>query len=140
VETNSNLDLDMLGFLVLFPEIFLINATIILLIYEIVFSTSKKYNYRPLVYNVSWLSLLSICVLRKVRLGRQTKVENRWKEIRTPGILNTSIFKTDSFNHSDMHLYLNQITIINLILICYENENLGKNNNKKLRLRSLSYG
>jgi hypothetical protein len=54
-----------------------------------------------------------------------------WRGIRTPGILNTSVFKTDSFNRSDIHPYLNQIMsskepIINLILICYGNENLGK--------------
>jgi hypothetical protein len=36
-----------------FPEIFLINATITLLIYGIVLNTSKKYDYPPLVRNVS---------------------------------------------------------------------------------------
>ena len=51
-------------FLAPFPEIFLINATIILLIYGVVLSTSKKYDYPPLVRNVSWLGLLSV-----VRLG-----------------------------------------------------------------------
>jgi NADH-ubiquinone oxidoreductase chain 2 len=47
-------------FLTLFPEIFLINATIILLIYGVVFSTSKKYDYPSLVHNVSWLGLLNV--------------------------------------------------------------------------------
>jgi NADH-ubiquinone oxidoreductase chain 2 len=47
-----------------FPEIFLINATIILLVYGVVLSTSKNYDYPPLVRNVSWLGLLSV-----VRLG-----------------------------------------------------------------------
>nr|YP_009674898.1 NADH dehydrogenase subunit 2 [Haplomitrium hookeri]QDE12923.1 NADH dehydrogenase subunit 2 [Haplomitrium hookeri] len=47
-------------FLALFPEIFLINATIILLIYGVVFSTSKKYDYPPLVRNAGWLGLLSV--------------------------------------------------------------------------------
>ncbi len=42
-------------FLAPFPEIFLIIATIILLIYGVVLSTSKKYDYPPLVRNVSWL-------------------------------------------------------------------------------------
>ncbi len=51
-------------FLAPFLEIFLINATIILLIYGVVLSTSKKYDYPPLVRNVSWLGLLSV-----VRLG-----------------------------------------------------------------------
>jgi NADH-ubiquinone oxidoreductase chain 2 len=46
-------------FLVPFPYIFLINATIILLIYGVLLSTSKKNDYPPLVRNVSWLGLLS---------------------------------------------------------------------------------
>nr|YP_004927653.1 NADH dehydrogenase subunit 2 [Treubia lacunosa]AEH99700.1 NADH dehydrogenase subunit 2 [Treubia lacunosa] len=49
-------------FLALFPEIFLINATIILLIYGVVFSTSQKYDYPPLVCNVGWLGLLSVLI------------------------------------------------------------------------------
>jgi proton-translocating NADH-quinone oxidoreductase chain N len=49
-------------FLGLLPEIFLMSATIILLIYGAVFSTSKQYNYPPLVRNVAWLGLLSIVV------------------------------------------------------------------------------
>jgi NADH-ubiquinone oxidoreductase chain 2 len=40
-------------FLAPFPEIFLIIATIILLIYGVVLSASKKYDYPPLVRNVS---------------------------------------------------------------------------------------
>lgn len=51
-------------FLAVFPEIFLINATLILLIHGVVFSTSKKYDYPPLASNVGWLGLLSV-----VRLG-----------------------------------------------------------------------
>ncbi|KAL0294127.1 UNVERIFIED_CONTAM: NADH-ubiquinone oxidoreductase chain 2 [Sesamum calycinum] len=47
------------------PEIFIINATFILLIHGVVFSTSKKY-YPPLVSNVGWLGLLSVA-----RLGGQ---------------------------------------------------------------------
>ncbi|KAM3738301.1 hypothetical protein ACB098_09G122000 [Castanea mollissima] len=39
-------------FLAVSPEIFIINATSILLIHGVVFSTSKKYNYPPLVSNV----------------------------------------------------------------------------------------
>uniref|UniRef100_K4AK30 NADH:quinone oxidoreductase/Mrp antiporter transmembrane domain-containing protein n=1 Tax=Setaria italica TaxID=4555 RepID=K4AK30_SETIT len=46
-------------FLAVSPEIFLINATFILLIHEVVFSTSKKDDYPPLVSNVGWLGLLS---------------------------------------------------------------------------------
>ncbi|KAL5739333.1 hypothetical protein ACOSQ2_028513 [Xanthoceras sorbifolium] len=49
-----------------FPEIFIINATSILLIHGVVFSTSKKYDYPPLVSNVGWLGLLSVA-----RLGGQ---------------------------------------------------------------------
>ncbi|KAK4572948.1 hypothetical protein RGQ29_031073 [Quercus rubra] len=39
-------------FLAVSPEIFIINATSILLIHGVVFSTSKKSNYPPLVSNV----------------------------------------------------------------------------------------
>jgi NADH-ubiquinone oxidoreductase chain 2 len=53
-------------FLAVFPEIFIINATFILLIHGVVFSTSKKYDYPPLASNVGWLGLLSVA-----RLGGQ---------------------------------------------------------------------
>lgn len=53
-------------FLAVSPEIFIINATFILLIHGVVFSTSKKYDYPPLVSNVGWLGLLSVS-----RLGGQ---------------------------------------------------------------------
>lgn len=56
-------------FLAVSPEIFIINATFILLIHGVVFSTSKKYDYPPLVSNVGWLGLLSVA-----RLGGQ-----RWE-------------------------------------------------------------
>lgn len=49
-------------FIALLPEIFLIHAALILLIYGVVFSTSKRLNYPPLVRNVAWLGLLSICI------------------------------------------------------------------------------
>jgi hypothetical protein len=50
-------------FLAPFPKIFLINATIILLIYGVVLNISKKYDYPPLVRNVSCLHLLSVVCL-----------------------------------------------------------------------------
>lgn len=50
-------------FLAVSPEIFIINATFILLIHGVVFSTSKKYDYPPLVSNVGWLGLLSVARL-----------------------------------------------------------------------------
>ena len=53
-------------FLAVSPEIFIINATFILLIHGVVFSTSKKDDYPPLVSNVGWLGLLSVA-----RLGGQ---------------------------------------------------------------------
>ena len=53
-------------FLAVSPEIFIINATSILLIHGVVFSTSQKYDYPPLVSNVGWLGLLSVA-----RLGGQ---------------------------------------------------------------------
>nr|YP_009531179.1 NADH dehydrogenase subunit 2 [Leucaena trichandra]AXY63894.1 NADH dehydrogenase subunit 2 [Leucaena trichandra] len=49
-------------FLAVSPEIFIINATSILLIHGVVFSTSKKYDYPPLVSNVGWLGLLSVLI------------------------------------------------------------------------------
>ena len=53
-------------FLAVSPEIFLINATFILLIHGVVFSTYKKFDYPPLVSNVGCLVLLSVA-----RLGGQ---------------------------------------------------------------------
>ncbi|MFQ6619935.1 hypothetical protein Gotur_001271 [Gossypium turneri] len=50
-------------FLAVSPEIFIINATSILLIHGVVFSTSKKYDYPSLVSNVGWLGLLSVARL-----------------------------------------------------------------------------
>nr|UFH78302.1 NADH dehydrogenase subunit 2 [Chlorophytum comosum] len=47
-------------FIAVSPEIFIINATFILLIHGVVFSTSKKDDYPPLVSNVGWLGLLSV--------------------------------------------------------------------------------
>nr|WKK50016.1 NADH dehydrogenase subunit 2 [Melastoma dodecandrum] len=46
-------------FLAVSPEIFIINATSILLIHGVVFSTSKKYDYPPLVSNVGWLGTIA---------------------------------------------------------------------------------
>nr|YP_010933787.1 NADH dehydrogenase subunit 2 [Bauhinia variegata]WKT13582.1 NADH dehydrogenase subunit 2 [Bauhinia variegata] len=54
-------------FLAVSPEIFIINATFILLIYGVVFSTSKKYDYPPLVSNVGWLGLLSVTIAHLFR-------------------------------------------------------------------------
>jgi NADH-ubiquinone oxidoreductase chain 2 len=62
-------------FLAVSPEIFLINATFILLIHGVVFSTYKKYDYPPLVSNVGWLGLLSVA-----RLGRQRALGCRGSE------------------------------------------------------------
>lgn len=49
-------------FLALFPEIFLICATLILLIHGVVFSTSDKSDYPPLASNVAWLGLPSVLI------------------------------------------------------------------------------
>jgi NADH-ubiquinone oxidoreductase chain 2 len=46
-----------------FPEIFPINTTLILLIHGVLFSTSKKYDYPLSASNVGWLGLPSVvCV------------------------------------------------------------------------------
>jgi NADH:ubiquinone oxidoreductase subunit 2 (subunit N) len=47
-------------FLALFPEIFLVISTLLLLMYGVFLNTSKQYNYPILIQNVGWLSLLSI--------------------------------------------------------------------------------
>ena len=47
----------------LFPEIFLVTAGILLLIYGVVFSTSKDKNYPLLLINISWLSLLTLSLI-----------------------------------------------------------------------------
>jgi proton-translocating NADH-quinone oxidoreductase chain N len=44
----------------LLPEIFLINATIVLLLFGVVYSTSKRLNYPTLVRNVAWLGFWSL--------------------------------------------------------------------------------
>ncbi|KAK8935555.1 NADH-ubiquinone oxidoreductase chain 2 [Platanthera zijinensis] len=49
-------------FLAVSQEIFLINATFILLIHGVFFSTSKRDDYPPLVSNVGWLGLLTTCM------------------------------------------------------------------------------
>ncbi|KAL9277548.1 putative NADH:ubiquinone reductase (H(+)-translocating) (mitochondrion) [Arabidopsis thaliana] len=59
-------------FLAVSPEIFIINATSILLIHGVVFSTSKKYDYPPLASNVGWLGLLSFTQIRRSYHGRAT--------------------------------------------------------------------
>jgi len=46
----------------LFPEIFLLTTAIFLLVYGVVFTTSKDKNYPLLLINISWLSLLA-CIL-----------------------------------------------------------------------------
>nr|YP_009315944.1 NADH dehydrogenase subunit 2 [Cocos nucifera]AOX12938.1 NADH dehydrogenase subunit 2 [Cocos nucifera] len=56
-------------FLAVSPEIFIINATFILLIHGVVFSTSKKDDYPPLVSNVGWLGLLSVITLLLLAAG-----------------------------------------------------------------------
>lgn len=48
-------------FLALLPEMFLINATILLLIYGVVYSTVHKV-FEPLVRNVAWLGFASIII------------------------------------------------------------------------------
>lgn len=50
-------------FLVVSPEIFILNATSIFLIHGVVFSISKKYNYPLLVSNVGWLDYLLLHAL-----------------------------------------------------------------------------
>lgn len=53
----------------LLPEIFPVNATIILPIYGVLFSTFKQYDYLLLVCNVGWLGLPSVMCLGRHVLG-----------------------------------------------------------------------
>ena len=47
-------------FQALFPEIFLVSTGIFLLIYGVIYSTSKDKNYPILLNNISWLTLLAL--------------------------------------------------------------------------------
>ena len=47
-------------FIIVLPEIFLVIATIVLLVYGVVYTTSKQKNYPILHTNITWLSLLSL--------------------------------------------------------------------------------
>jgi proton-translocating NADH-quinone oxidoreductase chain N len=44
----------------LFPELFLVSSGIFLLVYGVIYSTSKTKNYPILLNNISWLSLLAL--------------------------------------------------------------------------------
>ena len=44
----------------LFPELFLVCSVIFLLVYGVVYSTSKNKNYPILLNNISWLSILAL--------------------------------------------------------------------------------
>ncbi|KAJ0689632.1 putative NADH:ubiquinone reductase (H(+)-translocating) [Helianthus annuus] len=91
------------SFLVVSPEIFIINATFILLIHGVVFSTSKKFDYPPLVSNVGWLGLLSVTHLGGQRaLGRGGAIIAQFPNlmrhrVRTAG--NRSMGGLESFFH-----------------------------------------
>nr|YP_009755778.1 NADH dehydrogenase subunit 2 [Gonatozygon brebissonii]QIQ23056.1 NADH dehydrogenase subunit 2 [Gonatozygon brebissonii] len=49
-------------FLALLPETFLVSATILLLIYGVVYSTSKQHAAQPNVRNIAWLGLCCIFI------------------------------------------------------------------------------
>lgn len=77
-------------FLAVSPEIFIINATSILLIHGVVFSTSKKYDYPPLVSNVGWLGLLSVARLggqRALGCGGAKQLERERKKAQLPNLM-----------------------------------------------------
>jgi proton-translocating NADH-quinone oxidoreductase chain N len=44
----------------LFPEFFLVSSAIFLLVYGVIYSTSKTQNYPVLLNNISWLSMLAL--------------------------------------------------------------------------------
>ena len=47
-------------FKAILPELFLVSACILLLLYGVILSTSKESNYPLLINNISWLSMLSL--------------------------------------------------------------------------------
>lgn len=47
-------------FQAVFPELFLVTATIVLLVYGVLLSTSNRYDYPILIGNVSWLGVFSL--------------------------------------------------------------------------------
>ena len=53
----------------LLPEIFPVNATILLLVHGVLFSTFKQYDYLLLVCNVGWLGSPSVMCLGRHVLG-----------------------------------------------------------------------
>nr|YP_010035089.1 NADH dehydrogenase subunit 2 [Aconitum kusnezoffii]QOX10112.1 NADH dehydrogenase subunit 2 [Aconitum kusnezoffii] len=86
-------------FLAVSPEIFIINATFILLIHGVVFSTSKKDDYPPLVSNVGWLGLLSVA-----RLGGQ-------RALGCGGAIIAHLFRNNLFRR-DNSTYFCQILLL----------------------------
>ena len=59
LSTNYKIFLFDNDFQLFFPEIFLVSAGIFLLVYGVIWSTSKDKNYPLLLTNISWLSLLA---------------------------------------------------------------------------------
>ena len=76
IEIPSLFDFSLFGILIfehdsfaLLPEIFPVNATILLPIHGVLFSTFKQYDYLLLVCNVGWLGLPSVMCLGRHVLG-----------------------------------------------------------------------
>jgi len=57
--TNQFIDLFQNDFLIIFPEMFFVTVTTFLLMYGVVFSTSKAHNYPILIQNVGHLGILA---------------------------------------------------------------------------------
>nr|QFR99995.1 NADH dehydrogenase subunit 2 [Helianthus annuus]QFS00028.1 NADH dehydrogenase subunit 2 [Helianthus annuus] len=101
-------------FLAVSPEIFLINATFILLIHGVVFSTSKKFDYPPLVSNVGWLGLLSVA-----RLGGQRALGCGGAIIATIAHLFwNNLFRRDNFTYFCQILLL--LSTAGTISMCFD--------------------
>nr|YP_008999580.1 NADH dehydrogenase subunit 2 [Vaccinium macrocarpon]AGX28794.1 NADH dehydrogenase subunit 2 [Vaccinium macrocarpon] len=101
-------------FLAVSPEIFIINATFILLIHGVVFSTSKKYDYPPLVSNVGWLGLLSVA-----RLGGQRALGCGGAIIATIAHLFwNNLFRRDNFTYFCQILLL--LSTAGTISMCFD--------------------
>nr|UHJ16902.1 NADH dehydrogenase subunit 2 [Actinidia eriantha] len=101
-------------FLAVSPEIFIINATFILLIHGVVFSTSKKLDYPPLVSNVGWLGLLSVA-----RLGGQRALGCGGAIIATIAHLFwNNLFRGDNFTYFCQILLL--LSTAGTISMCFD--------------------
>ena len=59
-------------FKILMPELYLFTATLILLSYGVIYSTSRMLDYPIIQLNVGWLSIFSLTITLFLYLGTKT--------------------------------------------------------------------